>query len=189
MTNNNNTTLNVTVSSDSYWQSNSNKKYRNKQNSHSKDSCDLFTIYTTLWWVGPLWSVYSLYISGIPDSLWPCPVLWDRRSWRTENPESSSSRNSPTGPSAPSQNMWQPALRKEKTYKHREPCPPLIRLLGWGEFRTKTYIFVVPSVDVHLTESKERQHKVRGSELRRLVVVLEGLVIVLLQQKMENHRK
>ena len=45
-----------------------------------------------------------------------------------------------------------------------------------------TYIVILATEDVHLSEAKERKNKGQGGELCGLVVVLEGLVIVTLQQ-------
>ena len=43
-----------------------------------------------------------------------------------------------------------------------------------------THVVVVAPVDVHLAQTEEGQHEGSGGELRGLVVVLEGLVVVLL---------
>lgn len=43
-----------------------------------------------------------------------------------------------------------------------------------------TYIFIIPSEDVHLAKAKEWQHKVSWCKLCGLIIILEGLIIVLL---------
>lgn len=46
-----------------------------------------------------------------------------------------------------------------------------------------SYVFGVAAIDVHLSQSVMRKHEIGGSELSRLIVVLERLVVVALNVK------
>lgn len=44
-----------------------------------------------------------------------------------------------------------------------------------------TYVFGIPTINVHLTQAKMRQNERSWGKLSSLIVVLESLIVILLQ--------